>query len=74
MSLNSVRDGMGEVVAVGRQALDGRFARPQDALVIHADSRLWVLDDLVSELAIDRSTEPVHADSHSFRPLPGHSR
>ena len=54
---------MREVVPIGRQPLDGRLARPQDALVIGMrQPAVRVLDDLVGKLTVDGSAEPIHVE------------
>ena len=66
---------MGEVATVRRQALDGALACSQYPLVVGVGiSAVRILHDFLGQLAIDRSTEPVHADSRLLSPLPGHFR
>jgi glucosamine-6-phosphate deaminase len=53
--------GVGEVVTVGRQALDRRLAGSEHAPVIGVRAfRVRILEDLVRDLPVDRPAEHVH--------------
>jgi hypothetical protein len=66
---------MGEVPAIGREPLDSGLASAKHALVVGVGAdRMRILDDLIGQLAINRSTEPIHADlTTPFGPCQGAS-